>query len=264
MPFLEVFGRITGNEHEIKLVLLTFFSNAKEVPVYDAIIPEGMLACLESPDSGCSREHSHFLASSTDYKNMKSLRNGFSECCKKILGETLRFSIKEYDQVKDAEAYICKGHKTDKTIMPNIILNNRLILVDRRPNQALAIQIAHDRYHQVADELKAEKSIKSTWRPVVDWIKAKEPEFFTQTLTPAVRVRLASHLYDYYLEQGRMIQGKYFQTTVLQTVIANQFNSKTLKRCVVSSWLSDLWEWNGLEEVIDPSAQEALDKIDIL
>jgi len=241
MKVYKLFGRITGTREEC-ISCLKFF-DSKE-----------MLVCYERADDGCSRDHCHFIAQK-EYKNMKNLREAFSYKCKQELGETLRYSIKEYEELKDAEAYICKGHKTDAAIKPDILINT----------YGIDVQESYERFHKTAYAYKEAKKTKCIWKELIAYIEDKEPDFFgdefSEIYGSVLQVRIASYLYDYYLENDRMIQGKYFQQMIITTVIAHKKKSKAIKRCIIESWTDDISYWNGMDQHYYAGVQEAFDNI---
>lgn len=217
MKTLRVFGRITGTKEECNEIITSFFSN------------EECLACYEKADDGCSHDHCHFIAK-VDYKNMKSLRQSFSDKCFKVLKEKLRYSIKEYEEEKDAEAYICKGHKKDASVRPDIFINTYSIDVEE----------CYNRFHQMATKIKEDKKTVCVWKELVSYIEKNDRECFDMDYhhirTP---FRIASHLFDWYILKDRMIQGKYIQQCIIRTVIANKFKSKDLKKQIIKEWYED-------------------------
>jgi len=228
MPLFIVFGRITdGSKNLLSEILKEFYFS------------DDMLACFERADDGCTRDHCHFIARTDRFKNMKTLRQSFADHCKKKLGEALRYSIKEYDSTKDAEAYICKGHKKDASISPDVFINT----------YGIDVQDCYERFHATASKIKQEKCSKAIWKEVIKYIEENDPQLFKQEFSPKIQYKIASHLYDYYIAKERMIQGKYVQQMIINTIIAQKFNSKTLKKSFISEWCSDLTYWNGMEQV---------------
>lgn len=232
-----IFGRITAEQPDCESILKNFYFSSD------------MLACMENADDGCSRTHCHFIARTDRFKNLKTLRQSFSDLCKKTLGEALRYSVKEYDESKDAEAYICKGSKSDASVTPNVFINT----------YGIDVQEMYDKFHETASKIRQNKHTKAIWKEVIDYIEGKDPKFFKQDFSNKVKIRIASYLYDYYLDKGRIIQGKYVQQMILQTIIANKFNSKDLKKSVILSWCDDLAYWNGMENTFNPNDMEDLD-----
>jgi len=237
MKIFKVFGRITGSQEEC-LSCLKFFD------------PQEMLVCFERADDGCSRDHCHFIAQK-EYKNMKNLREAFSYKCKQILGETLRYCIKELVEDKDAEAYICKGHKTDASFSPIILINT----------YGTDVQEAYERFHKTAKEYKEEKKTKNTWKAVVQYIEDNDPDLFNNPFNRGTQVRIASHLYDYYLYTDKMIQGKYVQQMIITTIIAHKFETKTIKRSIIESWVDDISYWNGMDQQNYQEVEDAFDDL---
>jgi len=231
-----VFGRITALKSECETILKKFY------------LSQDMLACYERADDGCSRDHCHFLARTESYKSMKSLRNQFSELCYKTLGERLRYQVKEYDETLDAEAYLCKGHKKDASVKPDIFINT----------YGIDVQECYDRFHTLASKIKQEKYTKATWKEVVKYIEENDPALFTKEFTPKIQWQIAAHMYDYYVLHERMIQGKFVQQMILNTIISQKFNSKTLKKSFLQEWCSDLSYWNGMEQVLPPGLDDDL------
>lgn len=237
MKLYKIFGRITGTKEEC-LEVLKFF---------DA---EEMLACYERADDGCSRDHCHFIGQK-EYKNLKNLREALSYKCKQILKETLRYSVKEYDEQQDAEAYICKGHKKDSAIQPDIIINT----------YGINVQEAYERFHQVARDYKEQKQTKNIWKSVIEYIDEVDPDLFGCKFSRAIQIRVASHLYDWYLLKERMIQGKYVQQMIITTIIANRWKSKNIKKEIISTWCDDIQYWNGLAMVDHQDVEDAFDDL---
>lgn len=234
----KVFGRITATKEEC-LELIKFFND------------DGVLMCYEKADDGCSHDHCHFIAESSNYKNLKALRQSFSDRCFKTLNERLRYSIKEYEEEKDAEAYICKGHKKDAGVKPEIIKNT----------YGIDVQEAYERFHQLASAIKQSKRTVCIWKEVIKHIEEVDPDVFTNRFTSGTTIRIASHLFDYYVQHERMIQGKYVQQMIIQTIIANKFQDKSLKKSVIQSWTGDLQYWNGLDMSYDQSALDAFEDL---
>lgn len=234
-----LFGRITGEQPECERILKKFF------------LPNDCLACMENADDGCSRTHCHFIARTDKYKNMKTLRQCLADLCKKVFQEALRYSVKDYDEDKDGEAYICKGHKTDASVAPRIFINT----------YGIDVQESYDRFHKTAADIKQSKHAKAVWKEVVLYIEKQNPKFFQQTFTPATQIHIAGYLYDYYISKERMIQGKFVQQMILSTIIANKFNSKTLKKSFVQTWTSDLQYWNGLEMAYSSEITDAFEDL---
>lgn len=217
MKTFKVFGRITASKDNCHSIITDFFQS------------ENCLACFEHADDGCSRDHCHFIAQA-EYKNMKSLRQSLSDKCFKVLGERLQYSIKEYDEEKDGEAYICKGHKTDASVTPDIFINTYDIDVEE----------CYNRFHKTQADIKASKKTCCVWKELITYIEKHDRELFDMEFhrvkTP---YRIASHLFDWYIEKGRMIQGKYIQQCIIRTIIANKFQSKKLKKQIISEWYED-------------------------
>jgi hypothetical protein len=234
----KVFGRVTGTQEEC-LKVLEFFE------------PNPVLVCFESADDGCSRDHCHFVAESSNYRSMKSLRESLSKKCFKVLEEKLRYSIKEIEVDKDAEAYICKGNKKDKSVKPTIIKNTLNVDIDE----------AHERYHRVASVVKNYKQTTCVWKEVIKYIEEVNPTLFSSRFTNGTQVRVASHLYDWYIKNEKMIQGKYVQQMVIQTIIAQKFNSKSLKRTIIEAWTSDITYFNGMDMGYDKDAESAFEDL---
>jgi len=237
MKTYKVFGRITGTKVEV-LDCLTFFDSSE------------MLVCYEKADDGCSRDHCHFIAQK-DYKNLKNLREAFSYKCKQILKETLRYSIKEYEEQKDCEAYICKGHKKDAAVRPDILINT----------YGIDVQECYERFHKTAQAYKEEKKTKNTWKAVAAFIEEVNPDLFKNPFTKGTPIRIASHLYDWYLMNDKMIQGKYVQQMIITTIIANKFNNKELKKLIVSTWCDDIAYWNGMEMTCYTEVEDAFNDL---
>ncbi len=233
----KVFGRITGSKEEV-LKCLSFFNS------------DEMLVCYEKADDGCSRDHCHFIASK-DYKNLKNMREAFSYKCKQELKESNRYSIKEYEEEKDCEAYICKGHKKDAGIPVEILINT----------YGINVQECYERFHSNAQAYKEQKKTKNTWKSVIEYIDENDPTLFDTDFTRATQVCIASHLYDWYLENDKMIQGKYVQQMIITTIIANKWKNKSIKKGIISTWCDDIQYWNGLEMT---DYQEVLDAYDDL
>lgn len=224
MKVQKVFGRITGTKEEVK-ECLSFFDE------------DEMLACYERADDGCSRDHCHFIAQK-EYKNLKNLREAFSYKCKQVLGETLRYSMKEYEEEKDAEAYLCKGHKKDGSIGPDVFINT----------YGINVQEAYERFHKVARNNYEKKQTKNIWKSVIQYIEETDPGLFSSEFTRATQIRIASHMYDWYLLKERIIQGKYVQQMVITTIIANKWKSKTIKKGIINTWCDDISYWDGLAQ----------------
>lgn len=212
----KVFGRITGEKEECRDIIQSFFKQ------------DGILACYERADDGCSRDHTHFIASA-DFKNLKSLRQSFSEKCFKILGERLRYSIKEYEELKDAEAYICKGHKKDASVKPDIYINTYNNDVEE----------SYNRFHKVQADIKQNQKTICVWKEVNQYIRNKDPTILSGKIKSDTAWKIADFLFDWYLLKGRMIQGKYIQQGIIRTIIANNFKTKTVKGQILSEWVQD-------------------------
>lgn len=225
MKIWKVFGRITGTQEEV-LKCVEFFDK------------EEMLVCYERADDGCSRDHCHFIAQK-EYKNLKTMREAFSYRCKRILEETLRYSMKQYEETQDGEAYICKGHKTDAGIKPNILINT----------YGINVQEAYERFHKVARDYKEQKQNKNIWKSVIQYIEETDPDLFNSEFKRSTQIRIASHMYDWYLLKERMIQGKYVQQMIITTIIANKWRNKSIKKDIISTWCEDITYFNGMEEV---------------
>lgn len=234
----KVFGRVTGTRQEV-LSCLSFFGD------------NPMLVCFESADDGCSRDHCHFVSESSNHRSLKALRQAFSDKCKKELKEVNRYSLKELEEDKDSEAYICKGSKKDKSVKPEILKNTLNVDVDG----------AHERYHRVASDIKNVKQTRCVWKEVINYIEEVNPSLFTTRFTHGTQIRIAGHLYDWYVKHEKMIQGKYVQQMIIQTIIANKFNSKSLKRNIVEAWTSDISYFNGMEMGYDKDAQDAFEQL---
>lgn len=212
------FGRITATKEQCTEIIKTFFDS------------EDCLACYEKADDGCSRNHSHFIARCS-FKNFKSLRQSFSDKCYKILGERLQYSIKEYDQEKDAEAYICKGHKKDASITPDIFINSYNTDVEE----------CYNRFHKVQAQIKETQKTVCVWKEVVNFINKRDDKLLTGKVRSDTAWKIADFLFDYYMSRGKMIQGKYVQQCIIRTIIANSFKSKTVKGQIITDWVTDLY-----------------------
>lgn len=255
---IRVFGRITASQLQCEDILNLFFLNSPYI-----------LACYEEPDSGCSSAHCHFIASSDDYSSINSLRNQFSALVLKNLKLPGKYSLKLEDTEQDAVAYICKditGHKKFccnekhhcKTVPVNIFLNKDK---NNFPTMTFDIGEAHRRYWTTFSELKASKSIKNTWKAVVDYIEQNDSEIFNKPLRKTTHIKIASYLYDWYVENERVIQGKYVQQTIINTIIVQKYNSKTLKKSLVMDWCSELSYFNGMEQTFDSECLQDFDDL---
>ena len=218
----KLFGRITAERDQVIQIIKDFFQE------------QDCLCCYEKADDGCAHDHCHFIAS-REHSSMKNLRQAFSELCYKVIGEKFRYTIKEYDNEQDAEAYICKGHKVQASVKPEILINTMNIDVDE----------CYTRFHSVAQDIKTGK--KCVWKEIIEYIEKVNPDLFTTKFTRRTQVRIASHMYDYYLEKQRMIQGKYVQQCIIQTIIANKFKEKHIKKSMISTWCDDISYFNGME-----------------
>ena len=238
MKTFKAFGRITATKEQCRLIITSFFDS------------DDCLACYEKADDGCSRDHSHFIAK-CEYKNFKSLRQSFSDKCYKILGERLQYSIKEYDEEKDAEAYICKGHKKDASITPDIFINTYKTNVEE----------SYNRFHKVQADIKEAKKTVCVWKELIAYIEKHDRELFDMEFhsikTP---YRIASHLFDWYILKDRMIQGKYVQQCIIRTVIANKFKDKNLKKQIIKEWYED-FTYFSCGETYDHSMIDHLDDL---
>lgn len=225
MNSFKVFGRITGTLEECKNCIESFFES------------NGILACYEVADDGCSRDHCHFIATA-QYKNFRSLRQSFSDKCFKILGEKLRYSVKEFDEALDSVAYICKGHKKDASVKPNIFINTYDINVED----------SYRRFHKAQADYKENRKVCSVWKELIIYIEEVDPELFNRDYDVRSAYRIASHLYDWYLKKGKTIQGKYYQQNILRTVIANKWKNKTVKRSIIKEWSEDFQYFSSGEQ----------------
>jgi len=225
MKTWKVFGRITASLEECKEIINSFYDK------------EMVLACYEVADDGCSRDHCHFIAS-VSYKNLKSLRQAFSEKCFKILGERNQYSVKEYTEESKGEEYICKGHKKDASVKPNIFINTYDIDVEEHYN----------RFHEAQKVFKQNQSTSSVWKELINYIDKKDPELWSKNYNTKTAYRIASHLFDWYIEKGRMIQGKYIQQGIIRTIIANKFKDKNIKKSIISEWSEDFSYYSSGQE----------------
>jgi len=233
MPVYKLFGRVTTNEDNVRTILEYF--------------DEVQLACMEGPDSGVTADHCHFIATK-DAKNIRTLRENFSYRCKKIIGSANQYQLKEYQADKTgAEEYLCKGDKNDASKKPKIIINNINIDIDEY----------HRRFHQVASDIKTSKS-PPVWKKVIEYIEKVDPAIFNSRCTRATQVLIAGHMWDFYIKENRMIQGKFFQQMVLQTILAHKFNDSDMKRRVVEEWCQDITYWTGMNEVYYEHVEDAL------
>lgn len=238
MKTFKVFGRITGSLGECESIITSFFKQ------------DSVLACFESADDGCSQDHSHFIGEA-DYKNMKSLRQAFSEKCFKTLGERLRYSIKEYVEESDGESYICKGHKKDSAVKPNIFINTYNI----------DVETAYNRFHSNQKSYKESQKVCTVWKELIKYIDKTDPELFNQKYNVNTAWKIANHLYDWYIFREKMIQGKYVQQMIIRTVIAHKFKEKEIKKSIIKEWSEDFTYYSSGEiymhhqishEVTDP------------
>lgn len=262
---IRVFGRITASQADC-IDILTFFNNSSY-----------LLACYEQPDSGCTSSHCHFIAESEEYTSMNSLRNQFSKKVLKKLELPGRYSLKEEDTQQDAVAYICKdkdghskycknGHEHSTTVPTNIFINRisywrSIGGIEGLDHCKYDIVEAHKRYWDVFSELKASKSIKNTWKSVIEYIESVDQDFFQRPLRHTTGIRIASHLYDWYVTHEKIIHGKFHQQMIIQTIITQKYNSKTLKKSMIMEWCSDLQYWNGMENTFDSEAKDEFDDL---
>ena len=204
---IKVFGRITAEKDDCQKIVKDVFSKA--------------LMCYEQPDSGCASAHCHFIAETERFKNIKSLRMKIADLTKNATGQSHQYSIKPYDPDKDAEAYICKGHKKDAAVIPEILINDYNEDIDDSRN----------RYHSTAQELKADRHSKPIWRDLVSYIQETNPMFEAEILKkhrvkdrkPAVEQMaeaIAFHLYDMMEKTDRAMPNPYLAKQAVLTAMS--------------------------------------------
>ena len=155
---IKVFGRITAPKDDCIYIVQKCFSR--------------VLMCYEKADDGCSRDHCHFIGETDQNKNYKALRTKLSSLTKERTNQTLNYSLKEYDPDKDAEAYICKGHKKDAAVPPEILINDY--------NEDVSAN--YDRFHATASAIKADRHNKPIWRDLVSYIQKTRPMYISEIL----------------------------------------------------------------------------------
>jgi hypothetical protein len=224
--FLKIFGRITSPDKlKIQEILESIFD------------PTSLLACYETADDGCSNFHSHFIGETSNYKTLKSLRQSLSTKCYKSLSLHNQYSIKEYKEDLQAEAYICKGHKKDLKIKPDIFINT--LGVDT--------QTQHEIFHENQKTFKETQNVRNTWKSIKQYIDQKDPLLLHGEYGQKTTLKICSLMYDYYIENDKIVQGKYQQQNILRTIIAHSFKSREVKKSIILDWSSDFTYYSSGE-----------------
>jgi len=245
MTSLTVFGRITHSDVNTLKELLTSF--------YDE---HPLIACYESADDGCSRDHCHFIASTSNFKNLRVLRQSFSNACFKQLKEKNMYSLKEYDPEKKCLEYICKGHKKDQSLKPNIFCNTYDINVEEY----------YKNFHENQKIHKTTNNYKNTWTAIVNYIDKKEPNLLHSEPNVKTQYKICSYMYDYYVENEKMIMGKYQQQNILRTIISQCFKETAVKRTIIMDWCDDFHYYNSenQSQTVNHTLQNAFDNEELL
>ena len=234
----KVFGRITAAKEDCQKILEDY---------YDPQI----LAVMEGQDDTTMATHCHYIAFK-EAKSMKNLRQNLSNKCVDVLNEKNKYSVKLYDDAQDAEAYICKG-KDPEDLFPNANVIINTLNVDT--------EAAHERYWEMHKEMQNKKQTKAIWKQVTQDLEKFFPEIFLEELTRGTSLKIASFLYDWYIQNERLVQGKYQQQTIINTIIIHKFKNKTLKRLVCETWVEDACYWNGMAMEYHPDVKKVIDKI---
>ncbi len=223
---LKIFGRITAQDKDqISTILNSIFD------------PSQILACLEHSDDGCSNTHSHFIGETDNYKTLKSLRQSLSTKCYKSLGLHNQYTIKEYKPDSNCEAYICKGHKKDTTLKPDIFINT--LNIDT--------QLQYDTFHENQKTYKESTQVRNVWKSILQYINQKEPLLLHGEYSNKVTLKICSLMYDYYIENDKIVQGKYQQQNILRTIIAHSFKSREVKKSIILEWSQDFQYYSSGE-----------------
>lgn len=229
-----LFGRITGELDQVKKILAAFVIEGEDV-----------LGCYEMPDSGCTQNHVHFLLLSTRFKSIKSARVTLSGYCKAELKADKQYSLKENDPAQDAEAYICKdkvSHSLGSDSPNNIFINTK----------GRDVKLAYKRYWDKNEEISESKlQTKNRWVTICDYIEGRDPNFFKKPADTYTPLKVASFIYDYYVSKKIMILGAHYQRSLIQTIVANKFNCRTLKKSTILGWVDGMTYWNGMGMVDD-------------
>lgn len=218
MPSIKIFGRITFSDKKELTELLTNFFD-----------PNNILACFESADDGCNNDHIHFVAETSRYNTLKTLRQSFSLKCYKTCSAKNAYSLKPYDPELLGENYICKGHKKDLTVKPDVFINTMKIDVNHH----------YEDFHNRQQEHKKSSNTRNTWKSIVSYIDTKDPLLLHTELTRKTQFRICSLMYDYYIENDKIVQGKYQQQNILRTIIAHSFKSREVKKQIILDWSDD-------------------------
>lgn len=232
---IKVFGRITASREDCVAIVKQCFSS--------------ILMCYEVADDGCSRDHCHFIGETDNSKNIKSLRMKISDLTKAATGESHQYSIKPYDPDKDAEAYICKGHKKDAAIKPEILIN------DYKEN----VESSYDRFHETASNIRADKHNKALWRDLLAYVEKTEPMFISKILKthkgkyehlnfrrvsyiqehiyPEILKGLSLHLYDLILKTDRAIPNTYLAKQAITTVLSRLYHDTDSRQLISKTFI---------------------------
>ena len=109
-----------------------------------------------------------------------------------------------------------------------------------RSEEGERIEREYEAYFGNEEWREAWEQAERDWKEVIKYIEEIDPALFTTRFTSGTQVRIAGHLYDWYIKNEKMIQGKYVQQMLIQTIIANKFNSKSLKRSIIEAWTLDI------------------------
>lgn len=226
------FGRIHGTKLQCQQIL-------------EEIYRQPIIACFEQPDSGCNRQHCHYIASTDNYKNEKSLRNALMNKCKKILSETKQYQIKEFDptQLNSCLQYICKDEsQLDETTPPlNIFINSYGITGEELHNFRLAFYNS-ELYKKRKATKEKQKTKQAFWGKIYDYIIENDSKLFDKCniRTPH---KIAGYVYDYFEENEKFLQNDRFIELTIKTIMIKAYSKKTLRERLKKSFVNN-WTQN--------------------
>lgn len=227
-----VFGRVHGNEAQCREILSIFHR---------------VTACFEKPDSGCEREHCHFIGFG-DFKDIKTLRNALYNKCKKVLNQVNQYSIKPFDntQAQSCFQYICK----DEGLLPDMVEPPTNIFINEANIPIKDLQEFRQKFYESEfykkrvskKENKNPKEKAAFWKKIYEYIKGKDPSIFNKCKQNTPK-RIAQHVYDYFEENEKFLQNDRFIELTIKTIMIQAYRTKTLretlKKSMVENWISN-------------------------
>lgn len=215
---MKVFGRITADKEICKKIsqeLLNVF-----------------LMCYEGVDDGCLSPHCHFVGETKkEYKTIASFRQRFNKVCIRDIGKANQYSIKEMNPEQEWERYLCKGSKKDRSIFPEILINN----------SKTDVLLKHTEFHDEREAIKQNRNNKVVWREFETYIQENNPDLFRTCSIQEIFTKVAEKLYEFFIEQDKMFLSETVMRNIITTIVARNIKETRqefhIKEAIYRRWI---------------------------